>query len=119
MSIQSKSDKRGFSFGSFLIGLLLGATAGAAVGILMAPKSGNETREVLKNKLQQGRQQASKASGESTSQLQDLANDGKASIGAKLGLIRQAFEAGKQAAKEKHQQLNAIEDIGRKDFPNG
>ncbi len=119
MKIESKPEKRGFSFGSFLIGLLLGATAGAAVGLLIAPKSGNETREALKNKLQQGRQQAHKATGESASQIQGLANDGKASLGAKLGLIRQAFEAGKQAAKEKHQQLNTIEEIGKKDFPNG
>lgn len=119
MKIESKSDKRGFSFGSFLIGLLLGASAGAAVGLLMAPQSGNDTREALKNKLQRGRQQASKASGEGSSHLQDLASNSKASLGAKWGLIRQAFEAGKQAAKEKHQQLNTIEEIGRKDFPNG
>lgn len=119
MKIESKPAKRGFSFGSFLIGLLLGASAGAAVGLLIAPKSGNETREALKNRLQQGRQQANKASGESASQLHSLASDGKASLGSKLGLIRQAFEAGKQAAKEKHKQLNTIEEIGRKDFPNG
>ncbi|MDD4381997.1 MAG: YtxH domain-containing protein [Candidatus Dojkabacteria bacterium] len=34
---------------SFLKGLLVGAIAGAAAGILLAPKSGKETREDIKN----------------------------------------------------------------------
>jgi gas vesicle protein len=35
---------------SFLIGFLLGAVAGVAIGFLYAPKSGKETRALLKEK---------------------------------------------------------------------
>ena len=38
----------GDRFASFMKGLFLGAIAGAAAGILLAPKSGEETREDLK-----------------------------------------------------------------------
>jgi gas vesicle protein len=38
------------SGGSFLIGFLLGAIAGVAVGFLYAPKPGKETRAMLKEK---------------------------------------------------------------------
>ncbi len=33
-----------------LLGVLLGLTAGAAIGILLAPRSGKETRQILKKK---------------------------------------------------------------------
>jgi gas vesicle protein len=35
---------------SFLTGLLVGAVVGLAIGFLYAPKSGKETREMLKEK---------------------------------------------------------------------
>lgn len=35
---------------SFLTGLILGAVVGLAIGFLYAPKSGKETRELLKEK---------------------------------------------------------------------
>lgn len=37
-------------FGAFLIGFTIGALTGAAVSILMAPQSGEETRKVIKEK---------------------------------------------------------------------
>jgi len=37
----------------FIIGVLLGIAAGAAVGLIMAPQSGKETRESLRKRMQQ------------------------------------------------------------------
>jgi len=39
--------------GSFLAGLLTGAVVGGVIALLYAPKSGKETREDLKRKLQE------------------------------------------------------------------
>lgn len=36
--------------GSFLGGIALGAVLGVVIGLLFAPQSGEETRELLKNK---------------------------------------------------------------------
>ena len=38
------------NFGSFLMGFTVGALAGAIVSLLMAPQSGEETRQVIKEK---------------------------------------------------------------------
>jgi hypothetical protein len=37
--------------GAFLAGLVVGALAGAAVGVLLAPRSGKETREALMDNI--------------------------------------------------------------------
>jgi len=38
------------NFGSFLMGFTVGALAGAIVSLLMAPQTGEETRQVIKEK---------------------------------------------------------------------
>jgi gas vesicle protein len=50
------SEKDGGS--SFLIGFIIGAVAGIAVGFLYAPKSGRETRALLKEKVGEVREKA-------------------------------------------------------------
>lgn len=44
---------------SFLIGFILGAIAGVAVGFLYAPKAGKETRSLLKEKAGELKEKAS------------------------------------------------------------
>jgi gas vesicle protein len=44
---------------SFLIGFILGAVAGVAVGFLYAPKAGKETRAILKEKAGEFKEKAS------------------------------------------------------------
>lgn len=41
---------KGSAAGKFALGVLIGAAAGAIVGILTAPKSGKETREDIRRK---------------------------------------------------------------------
>jgi gas vesicle protein len=45
------AEKEGGS--SFLIGFIIGAIAGVAIGFLYAPKAGKETRAILKEKAGQ------------------------------------------------------------------
>ena len=55
------SEKEGGS--SFLIGFIIGAVAGVAVGFLYAPKSGKETRALLKEKVGEVKEKASEMTG--------------------------------------------------------
>lgn len=44
--------------GTFAIGFLIGAITGVAIGFLYAPKSGRETRALLKEKAEDFREKA-------------------------------------------------------------
>lgn len=47
--------ERNASFTGTLAWFLAGAAVGAAIGILFAPRSGKETREIIGRKLEEGR----------------------------------------------------------------
>lgn len=111
MSNHSPNSPRRFSAGSFCLGLLLGAAAGAAAGLLLAPAAGSETLNQIKDRLGAGQGQASKVAGESSARIKTQGADFGTMLSAKLALLRQAFEAGKQAAQSKHMQLSQLESI--------
>ena len=53
------NDRNGGS--GFAVGLLVGAVLGLAIGFLFAPKSGEETRQLLKDKAELARERAGEA----------------------------------------------------------
>lgn len=46
---------------NFIVGFILGAAAGAVIGLLYAPKPGRETRTLLKERAEEAREKASEA----------------------------------------------------------
>jgi gas vesicle protein len=44
-----------FSFGGFFIGVLVGAVAGGIAALMLAPKSGQETRDMVMNRFNQAK----------------------------------------------------------------
>jgi len=84
-----------------LANFFLGIGVGVGVGLLFAPKSGDETRDILLNKADEGKEYLKKqASG-----LRDTANDmvdkGREVINRQKDTLNDAIEAGKQAYREK------------------
>ena len=49
--------------GTVIVAFVLGAITGAAVALLMAPATGEETRRVLADKAREGRERATEAGG--------------------------------------------------------
>jgi gas vesicle protein len=90
------ADRDGGSFMWFLAGL----GVGAVVGVLYAPRSGDETREQLRSKAQEGsdrvRQQARKA----REQAGDWVDRGGDVLNQQKERFRSAYEAGRQAYQE-------------------
>ena len=74
---------------------LVGVGIGALVGILFAPQSGEETRQFLKSKTEEGKEYAQRKARE----LRDRADD--------------LVERGKQAATRQRENLSAAVDAGR------
>lgn len=66
---------------NFTIGFLVGAAVGVAIGFLYAPKTGKETRELLKEKALEAREKA----GEVAEKAKDAATEARKRVEGKLG----------------------------------
>lgn len=79
----------GNSAGSVLIGFALGAITGAAVALLFAPASGEETRKKLAEKAREGRDRA-----------EAFARDGRDYVRSQRENIVSTVERGREAFEQ-------------------
>ncbi|HKF53623.1 MAG TPA: YtxH domain-containing protein [Candidatus Acidoferrales bacterium] len=75
---------------------IVGLGIGTLVGILFAPKSGEETREFLTQKADEGREYAQKKARELRERAEDLIERSKEIVNREKGSIAAAVEAGKE-----------------------
>lgn len=87
-------DKNGFS--SFLLGL----GVGIGIGMLFAPKSGADTRQIIKDKAGEGTDFVKQRGAELRDSAGDLLAKGKEALGRQKETIADAMEAGKQAYRD-------------------
>ena len=83
-------------FSYFFLGLGLGVAA----GLLFAPKSGPETRDLLRSKADEGKDYLKKRSTEVRDQAADVLERGKSTVTRQRDNLVAAVEAGKQAYRE-------------------
>jgi gas vesicle protein len=80
--------------GEFWLGLMIGATAGAVAGLLLAPQSGSETREAIKERaaelkgraVEEARRLGEKVGGA----VREKAEQVSSSVRARLGRTEEA-----------------------------
>jgi len=89
-------DNGGSQVGFFLAGLGIGAV----VALLLAPRSGRETREFIANKAEEGRDFVVTKSEEIRKQAEDAVEKGKDLVTKQKDLLSAALEAGKQAYQD-------------------
>ena len=87
-------DTKGLS--SFLFGL----GVGVAIGILFAPKSGQETRELIRNKAGEGQDFLKQRSEELRQNAAEWVEKGKEAINKQRDNFADAMEAGRQAYRD-------------------
>lgn len=85
--------------GSF-IWFLAGLGIGAVVGIMYAPHSGDETREVLLNKAGEGREYVKSRARGAADQASQWADRGKDAVNQQKEQFKAAYEAGRQAYQD-------------------
>jgi gas vesicle protein len=81
------------SAGPVLMAFVLGAAAGAAIALLYAPATGEETRQKIKDKAREGREKAEAVARDS----REFLSRQRDNLGAAVDRGREAFE---QARKE-------------------
>jgi gas vesicle protein len=90
------ADRDGNSFLWFLAGL----GVGAVVGVLYAPHSGDEMRDVIRTKAQEGADLAKQQARRAREQANDCVDRGRDVINQQKEQFRNAYEAGRQAYNE-------------------
>jgi gas vesicle protein len=91
---QTMEDDSKFSY------FFLGMGLGVAVGILFAPKTGAETRDLIKSKADESKDYLKRRGEELKGNAGELLDRGKNVIGRQKDQLNAAVEAGKQAYRE-------------------
>jgi gas vesicle protein len=90
------SDRDGSGFLWFLAGLGIGA----AVGVLYAPKSGDELRQQIREVAEDGRNSVKERARQAREQAGSWADKGRDYLNQQKDQIRSAYDAGRQAYRE-------------------
>lgn len=90
------ADEGGGKFAYFLAGLGIGSV----VGILFAPRAGEETREMLSSRYDEGRDYVTRRAREAREQAEDYVDRGRRAVSKQKDNLTSAVEAGKQAYRE-------------------
>jgi gas vesicle protein len=78
----------------------LGLGIGVAVGILFAPKSGQETRQIIRSKADEGKEYLKRRSEDLRDSASELIDRGKTVVQRQKEQFSAAVEAGKQAYRD-------------------
>jgi gas vesicle protein len=88
------------SSGEKLLYLMFGAMIGAATALLIAPRSGVETRKLLLTKAREGADLVTSRTKSVAGKTSDYMDRGKELLQQQRDSLSAAFEAGKQAYRE-------------------
>jgi len=104
------------SSGDFFAGFLVGALVGAAVALLFAPQTGEETRTLIREKgielgeradtlSAEARKRADELQAQARERAEELSAQAKEKTQGLQGKVKQAIEEGKVAASKKKEDL--------------
>lgn len=97
-----KNEESGNSFGSLILPFFIGGVIGAGLALLFAPKSGRETREIIKETAGNVKGKTGEYAGQVKEKVISTVEKGKGLFQEKKAVLASAIEAGKEAyGKEK------------------
>lgn len=86
--------------GNSFIWFLAGLGVGALVGVLYAPRSGNEMREAIRARAEEGREYVRNRARDVREQASQWVDRSKDAVSQQKEQFRAAYEAGRQAYQE-------------------
>ena len=102
----------------FFTGFLLGTVVGAAAALLLAPQTGEETREVIRERgielqgrmgqtTEEARSRAADFATEARSRAADAQDRSRTLLAEQKSRLQEALDQGKEAAQQKRDELTA------------
>jgi gas vesicle protein len=95
----------GYSAGSLFLAFLLGGLAGAGAALLLAPKSGNETRQRIREMAGEVKAKTEDYVEQAKGRVNSTIEKGKGYIQEKKSIVTTAVEAGKEAYEKEKERL--------------
>ena len=94
-----------YSGGSLILGFFIGGLVGAGVALLLAPQSGRETRQKIKELSEDAKGKAAEYAEKAKGQVTSTVGKGKEILEEKKSLVTAAVEAGKEAYQKEKEKL--------------
>ena len=100
------ADDRGSSAAAVVLVFLSGAALGAVAALLLAPQTGRESREQLRGYARRAEGDLRDLAGRAGEVLEEVVGDGKEFVDSKKTVLREAFDAGREAMPERRADLD-------------
>lgn len=97
------ADDRGPSSAVVLLGFLSGAALGAMAALLLAPRTGQESRDLLRGYAKGAEDGLRDLVGEAGEKFEGAVEEGRGFIESKKTVLRDAFEAGREAMRRERE----------------
>ena len=96
----------GYSSGSMLLSFLLGGIVGAGLALLLAPRSGQETRQKIRELADDVKDKATGYVDQTKQTVTSYVDKGKSLYDEKKSMVTSAIEAGKEAYEKEKEKLS-------------
>ena len=106
------SDDRNSGASGIILSFMVGGLTGAALAILFAPRSGKETRDLLGERIRDGKERGRELRDKATSKGREILEDAsdyvdraKEGASARKDRLSAAVEAGRQAYRDEKEKM--------------
>ena len=99
------ADDRGSLSAAVVLAFLSGATLGAVAALLLAPQTGRESREQLRGYARRAEDNLRDLAGRAGEAVEEVVEEGKEFVDSKKAVLREAFEAGREAMRHERDRL--------------
>ncbi len=100
-----KSEEGGNGVKSVILPFFIGGIIGAGIALLLAPKSGRETRQLITDTAEDVKEKAEQYAGQAKGAVASAVEKGKGLFQERKTVITTAIEAGKEAYEKEKEKL--------------
>lgn len=94
------------SNGTVVLAFLIGGVVGAGIALLVAPQSGKETRQKIRDVAEDAKEKIKNVADDAKAKLRTTFEHGKEALEDKKSIVTSAIEAGKKAMEEEKHRLS-------------
>ena len=104
------SNNEGVSIGTVVLAMMTGALAGAVAALLLAPQSGQESREQLRTMARRAEENLRDLGEKAGEEFERVVGKGRELYEDNKSVLNEAFDAGREAMRRERDRLSGNKD---------